>query len=92
MLSSAGAIHIPNVASVDGTPIDTARRRRNFVARMRQAGAIPRLNGWTVVLAGVGSGVNDRNLAANLRLLWSDYLVPAMGANVGSIDSSLRLG
>lgn len=92
VLITDGAINVPGVASVYATPIDTERRRKKFVARLKAAGEIPDLEGWTVYVTGVGLGVGDRNLAANLRRLWRDEIVPAMNAKLGGIDSSLRLG
>lgn len=88
-IESDGVLNVPGSGgySLYRTPVDTPRRRSEFVARLEAAGELPDLNGASVVLQGIGVGVGDRLLARSVIALWAD-LVPAMNGRLMSIDAA----
>lgn len=90
VLVSDGVLYVRGHYSMYKTPLNTVRRRKKFLARLRRGGEIPNLKGWTVHAAGIGIGIHNRETARWVLRFWRDQLIPATGATVGSIDSTLR--
>jgi hypothetical protein len=84
-----GVLYLPGHYSLYKTPINTAARRKKFIARLERGDDIPKLNGFDVYLAGLGVGVSNRETAKAVMRLWQE-LVPLTGARLRSTDASLR--
>lgn len=90
VLVSDGVLYVKGHYSMYKTPLNTRRRRERFLRRLRRGGEIPDLRGWTIDAAGIGIGIHNRETARWVLRFWREQLIPATGARVGSIDSTLR--
>lgn len=93
VLLSDGAINLSKFGGYDiyTDPPDSPAARRALIARFKQEGELPRLAGWKVYLGGIGVGIQDRRTAKAVVALW-EALVPATGAELAGINSTLAFG
>jgi hypothetical protein len=71
------------------TPPETARQRKQVIARLRRAGELPDLHNFDVYLVGVGLGYHSRATARAAIALWHDLIVAA-GGRLMSNDVTLH--
>jgi hypothetical protein len=84
-----GALNLPGRYSVYETPIDTAKRRAKFIARLRADSELPQLRGFDVYLIGLGVGISNRTTAKGVIALWQE-LIPLTGGRLVSTDVTPR--
>jgi hypothetical protein len=60
-------------------PPETARQRKQVIARLRRAGELPDLHNFDVYLVGVGLGYQSRATARAAIALWHDLIIAAGG-------------
>lgn len=90
---SDGAVNIAGFGGYDAysQPPDSPAVRHGLIAQFRRGGELPRLRGWRVYLGGIGVGIGNRSTARGVIALWEE-LIPAMGAKLAAINSTLAFG
>jgi hypothetical protein len=93
VLLTDGAINLSRFGGYDiyTNPPDSPAARRALIARFKQEGELPKLDGWKVYLGGIGVGIGDRRTARAVVSLW-EALIPATGAQLVQINSTLAFG
>lgn len=85
-----GAINLADGFSVYDAQLRTPELRRKFVQELAAHQELPDFGGKVdFYMGGVGLGVSDRDRARDIIATWK-LIVPAMHANLKSIDSTLR--